>query len=246
MADRCGGRDARALRAQSLARLFDLALCRDHGGVVLAGFIPTRPAPDASPLLAQAANALATLEHAQAEAEASAEPEDGDDLVLEWASRNLSAASERLLSPADRIERAVAPWSTYLALPLFAFSAAGVTLDVDLSSPDAGRILLGVILGLVVGKPLGICLASLAAVKARVARAPKGVGLRVFIGAACLCGIGDTVSLLMADQAFPAGDVSAIAKIGVLAGSVLAAIVGAAIIATGPGKAIGDDALTPA
>jgi NhaA family Na+:H+ antiporter len=220
-----------------------------HGalaGVVLAGFIPTRPAPDASPLLAQAANALATLEHAQAEAEASAEPEDGDDLVLEWASRNLSAASERLLSPADRIERAVAPWSTYLALPLFAFSAAGVTLDVDLSSPDAGRILLGVILGLVVGKPLGICLASLAAVKARVARAPKGVGLRVFIGAACLCGIGDTVSLLMADQAFPAGDVSAIAKIGVLAGSVLAAIVGAAIIATGPGKAIGDDALTPA
>jgi Na+:H+ antiporter, NhaA family len=218
-----------------------------HGalaGVALAGFIPTRPAPDASPLLAQAANALARLEHAQAET--SAGSDDEDDPVLEWASRNLSAASERLLSPADRLERAVAPWSTYLALPLFAFSAAGVSFAADLSSPAAGRILLGVILGLVVGKPVGICLASLAAVKTHIARAPKGVGLRAFVGAACLCGIGDTVALLMADQAFSAPGISAIAKIGVLAGSVAAALLGAAIIATGPGPAIADASQTPA
>ena len=151
-----------------------------------------------------------------------------------------------MLSPADRIERAVAPWSTYFALPLFAFSAAGVGFNADLSSPGAGKILLGVILGLVVGKPLGICLASLAAVKTRIARASSGVGMRAFIGAACLCGIGDTVSLLMADQAFPHGGDAAIAKIGVLLGSVLAAALGAAIIAVGPGASIASEAQTPA
>jgi NhaA family Na+:H+ antiporter len=67
---------------------------------------------------------------------------------------------------------------------------------------------------------------------------PEGAGLRAFIGAACLCGIGDTVALLMADQAFPSDPMAAsIAKIGVLIGSVIAAALGAAIIATGSGVA---------
>jgi NhaA family Na+:H+ antiporter len=220
-----------------------------HGalaGVVLAAFVPTRPSPDASPLLAQAANALAALEHAQAEAKASMVSDDELDPVLEWASRNLSAASERLLSPADRLELAVAPWSTYLALPLFALSATGVSFDVDFSSPDVVKILLGVVLGLVVGKPAGILLMSFAAVRVRIARIPKGVGLRAFMGAACLCGIGDTVALLMADQAFPTSADAAVAKIGVLTGSVLAAGLGAAIIASGPGADIGDKEETSA
>jgi NhaA family Na+:H+ antiporter len=217
---------------------FSLHSAGVHGalaGVVLAGFIPTRPTPDAAPLLAQAANALAALENARADATQSGDGEKNEDPVLEWASRNLSAASERLLSPADRIERAVAPWSTYVALPLFAFSAAGVSFVADLSSADARRIVLGVVLGLVIGKPLGIGLAAFAAVKTRIARAPMNVGLRTFVGAICLCGIGDTVALLMADQAFPHGDYAAIAKIGVLTGSALAAALGAAIIAGGPG-----------
>jgi NhaA family Na+:H+ antiporter len=208
-----------------------------HGalaGIALAAFLPTRPTPAAAPLLAQAATALAALEHAQSNEDVD------DDPVLEWASRNLSAASERLLSPADRIERAVAPWSTYLALPLFAFSATGVGLNVDLSAPGAIRILLGVILGLVIGKPLGVCMAAWAATRAHIARMPDGTGLRAFIGAACLCGIGDTVSLLLADQAFPTAAAEAsIAKIGVLIGSVLSAALGASIILLGhnaPGR----------
>ena len=60
--------------------------------------------------------------------------------VWDWASRNLSAASARLLSPADWFELAVGPWSTYLVLPLFAFSAVGVPLSIDLSlSWSVGR-----------------------------------------------------------------------------------------------------------
>jgi len=202
-------------------------------GVLLAAFLPTRPTPAAGPLLAQAATALAALEHAENEAKQSG----GDkrrveqEPIWDWASRNLSAASERLLSPADRIERVVAPWSAHVILPLFAFSATGVALAVDPSAPGAMSILSGVILGLVIGKPLGVSLASLLAIKARIAVVPDGITLRNFIGAACLCGIGDTVALLMADQAFPQGPDSSIAKIGVLIGSVLAAALGAAVLA---------------
>ena len=211
-----------------------------HGalaGVVLAGFLPTRPAPDAGPLLAQAANALTALDIAQGDKNAD---EKDRSTVLDWAGRNLSAASERLLSPADRVERAVAPWSTYLALPLFAFSAAGVSFNADLSAPGALSIVAGVILGLVVGKPLGIGIFSFVALKTGIARAPKGIGTSTFIGAICLCGIGDTVALLLADQAFTESRDAAIAKIAVLIGSVLAAGLGAAIIALGPAAASAD------
>jgi NhaA family Na+:H+ antiporter len=201
-------------------------------GVILAVALPTRPAPAVGPLLGQAATALAALEHAENEAKQS-----NDDTrrieqepIWDWASRNLSAATDRLLSPADRIERAVAPWTAYVILPLFAFSATGVSLSVDLSSPDAWPILLGVILGLVIGKPLGIALASWVAIKARIAAAPDDVTVGNFIGAACLCGVGDTVALLMADQAFPQGMESAVAKIGVLIGSALAAVLGALVL----------------
>jgi len=204
-------------------------------GVILAAFLPTRPTPAAGPLLAQAATALAALEQAENEAkETDAQRRIEQEPIWDWASRNLSAASDRLMSPADRIERAVAPWSAYLILPLFAFSATGVNLAVDLSSPSIWPILLGVILGLVIGKPLGICLASWLAISARVAVAPDDVTLRSFIGGACLCGVGDTVSLLMADQAFPQGPESAIAKIGVLLGSVIAAALGAFILSPRP------------
>ena len=209
-----------------------------HGalaGIFLAAFLPARPAPSAAPLLAQAATALAALEHAESEIRAAGSPTSiQQEPIWEWASRNLFAASDRLLSPSDRIERAVAPWSSYVVLPLFAFSATGVGLAVDLSSPDAARVLGGVVLGLVIGKPLGICLAALGAVRTGIGRVPGDVTLRGFIGAACLCGIGDTVALLMADQAFPHDGDSAIAKIGVLIGSVLAAALGALIIAVRP------------
>lgn len=207
-----------------------------HGalaGIVLAGFIPTRPPPEAGPLLAQAATALAALEHAQQNPEG-----DGENPVLDWASRNLSAASERLLSPADRVERAVAPWSTYVVLPLFAFAAAGVPFNVDLSGPESAGILVGVILGLVIGKPLGICATAWVATRLGIARMPDDLSLRLFVGAACLCGIGDTMALLLADQAFVGHPrAAAIAKIGVLIGSLSAAALGAAIIAIGPSDA---------
>ncbi len=204
-------------------------------GIFLAAFVPTRPAPAAAPLLAQAATALAALEGAEAdiEREGAGTRRLDQEPIWDWASRNLTAAAERLSSPAERLERAVSPWTAYAILPLFAFSATGISLHVDFTSHDAGTILLGVILGLVVGKPIGVALAAWLAIKSRLAIAPTGVSLRLFLGAACLCGVGDTVALLMADQAFPAGPDSAVAKIGVLIGSTIAALLGASILAAG-------------
>ncbi|HEY2445997.1 MAG TPA: Na+/H+ antiporter NhaA [Rhizomicrobium sp.] len=198
-------------------------------GIALAAFLPARPFPNPAPLLAQAATALAELEAAENEAQS------GDlGLVREWASRNLSAASERLLSPADRIEKAVAPWSTYFVLPLFAFSATGVGLHVDLSAPNVAGVFWGTILGQAFGKPLGVCASAWLAIRTNGASLAEDIGLRAFLGAAFLCGIGDTVSLLFADEAFPANaDAAAVAKIGVLIGSVLAAALGALIIGRG-------------
>jgi NhaA family Na+:H+ antiporter len=206
-------------------------------GVILAVFLPTWPRPAAAPLLAQAATALAELEHAEHDASMASDPLHGIEQqpLWDWASRNLTAASERLLSPADRIERAVAPWTAYVILPLFAFSATGVALDVDIGSSATWPILVGVILGLVLGKPLGIAAASWFAIKTKLALIADDVTPRNFVGAAFLCGVGDTTALLIADQAFTSGSYAAAAKIGILVGSMVAAGIGAAILAWGHG-----------
>ena len=204
-------------------------------GVFLAVCLPTRPAPAAGPLLAQAANALAALEHAENERRQAGPdaPSLAQEPIWDWASRNLSAASARLLSPADRIEVAVGPWSVYVVLPLFAFSATGVHLSIDLSQPGAARVMVGVVAGLVLGKPLGVGVASWLALKTRLAAAPDGITPTQFFGAACLCGVGDTVALLMADRAFPVGMGASIAKISVLLGSSIAATLGTLILVAG-------------
>jgi NhaA family Na+:H+ antiporter len=242
-------------RAAAVALWLTLHLAGVSGalaGVVLAAFLPTRPSPSAGPLLAQAATALAELEQAErdlgrsekADARAGAKAGAGgrkprrveQEPIWDWASRNLSAAAARLLSPAEEVERELAPWSTYVVLPLFAFTAAGVPLAADLAAPDAGRVLWGTALALAIGKPLAIFGATWLAVRARIAIGPAGAAPMAFLGAAFLCGIGDPLSILLAEQAFgPAhAGYATIAKLGILAGSALAATLGIAALALSP------------
>src|SRR5262249_42068537 len=133
----------------------------------------------------------------------------------------------RLLPPAERVERGAAPWSTYVVLPLFAFTAAGVSIVADFDLPYSPRVLIGTALGLALGKPVGMIAATWIAVRARIGDFPAAAAPMAFLGATLLCGIGDPLSFLMAEQAFPSSAYAAIAKIGVLAGSVLAALLGA-------------------
>jgi NhaA family Na+:H+ antiporter len=200
-------------------------------GVALAFVLPTRPTPAAGPLLAQAATALAELEHAEREARRQGDAGNlAQEPIWDWASRNLSAAAARLSSPAEQVERDLEPWSTYLVLPLFAFTAAGVPLAADLHAPGAWPVFAGVVLALVVGKPLGIVASVWLGAKARIAIAPDA-SIAAFVGAACLCGIGDPLSILMAQEAFAsqggaAQGLAAVAKLAILVASALAAGIG--------------------
>jgi NhaA family Na+:H+ antiporter len=141
----------------------------------------------------------------------------------------LDAIHERLESPADRMLRHAAPRSSYLVLPLFGLVNAGVVLEV---ATFAGReaLMLGTAAALVVGKPLGFIAATLLAVKLGIAAKPEAYTWRQLAGAGALAGIGFTMSLFIAGQAFSVNADFAAAKIAIFVGSVLSALIGTAIL----------------
>ena len=126
------------------------------------------------------------------------------------------------VSPVERLERRLHPWTSFLVVPLFALANAGV----DIGGDGPVRVTVGVVVGLVLGKTVGITLASWAAVRLGLARLPKGVSWPMLAGTGAVAGIGFTVSLFVTELAFDPGPVQDAAKVGVLAASVLAAAVG--------------------
>jgi NhaA family Na+:H+ antiporter len=152
--------------------------------------------------------------------------------------RELDAIHDRLESPADRLLRNVAPRSSYLVLPVFALANAGVVLTAEVMGGH-GRLMAAIVCGLALGKPVGFLLASWLAVKAGIAEKPATYTWRHLAGAGALAGIGFTMSLFIAGQAFPVPDDFAAAKIAVFAASVVSAIAGIAILwgARDPGVA---------
>jgi NhaA family Na+:H+ antiporter len=131
--------------------------------------------------------------------------------------------------PADRVAHLLHPWSAALCVPLFAFFAAGVDLRaIGLSEALSAPVALGIMLGLVIGKPIGIV--GTAWLVARFTRAtlPKSIHWSDISAIGVLAGIGFTVSLLITELAFPGQpDTVAEAKIAVLAASVVAAALAA-------------------
>ena len=134
-----------------------------------------------------------------------------------------------MTAPLLRLEHALHGFSAFVVMPLFAFSNAGVSLTGSSSS----SVTLAVILGLVIGKPLGITGAALAAVRFHIAALPAGVTWTGLHGCAWLGGIGFTMSLFIASLAFQGTNLLDSAKLGILGGSILAAIVGTIIVRNG-------------
>ncbi|WP_318366293.1 Na+/H+ antiporter NhaA [Enterobacter sp.] len=141
--------------------------------------------------------------------------------------------------PLDKLEHALNPWVTFMILPLFGFANAGVALSGmtmdDLLSP----VPVGVALGLFLGKQVGIFGLSLLAVSLGLARRPENSSWLQVYGVSVLCGIGFTMSLFIGNLAF-AGSPLLVdeVKVGVLAGSVLAALAGILILRLAPVKTI--------
>lgn len=147
--------------------------------------------------------------------------------MLEAAMEHLEKTLVRAQSPLHRLEHALHPWSTYLIMPIFAFFNAGVTL----SGAGLGAVGMGAFLGLLLGKPLGILLVCWLAVRLGIAVLPAGVNWPMILGAGFLGGIGFTMSLFVAALGF--ADAPALldqAKLGVLASSVVAAIIGLLVV----------------
>jgi NhaA family Na+:H+ antiporter len=133
-------------------------------------------------------------------------------------------------SLARRFEHALHPFVTFLIMPVFALANAGLRFTGNLSETFSQPIALGVILGLLFGKPIGITLASWSAVKLRLAALPSGVGWREIHGASWLGGIGFTMSLFIAGLAFQDPVLLREAKLGIFAGSLLAGSVGSLLL----------------
>ncbi len=143
----------------------------------------------------------------------------------------LAALSREAVSPLARAEAFLHPWVSFVVVPLFALANAGVDLSAGALS-DAARspVALGVLLGLVLGKPLGIALATWAAVRTGLGRLPAGTDWRDVIGVGSVAGIGFTVSLLVTDLAFEGSPMLELAKAGILLASVLAGGIGALVL----------------
>lgn len=134
--------------------------------------------------------------------------------------------------PLAALEHALSPWVSFLILPIFAFANAGLSLR-DLSLDNMlSQIPVGIALGLFIGKPLGIYGAVRMALASGFGEMPHGATRIQLFGTAILGGIGFTMSLFIGMLAFPSVETSAEVRLGVLAGSLLSALVGYAVLVT--------------
>lgn len=190
-------------------------------GVLLAFAIPTRTRINAQEFSDKARGLLEYFDRT----------ETGDLLVLtskgqQEAIFGLERESEGVTAPLLRLEQALHGFTAFVVMPLFALSNAGVSLGGSFE----GGATTAVLLGLVIGKPLGITGAALVAVRTRLASLPDGVSWTALHGCAWLGGIGFTMSLFIAALAFDGTPLLDSAKVGILGGSILSGVTGGLII----------------
>jgi Na+/H+ antiporter NhaA len=127
----------------------------------------------------------------------------------------------------------VHPWSAFIVLPLFAFANARIEVSGDaITDAATSPVSLGIIAGLVVGKPVGIVAATWLATRLNLGSLPHGVTMKHVIGGGALGGIGFTVALFITGLAYTDTDLITQAKMGITAASLLAALIGIAILRT--------------
>lgn len=131
--------------------------------------------------------------------------------------------------PLHDFEHILAPWSSFVILPLFAFANAGVSFDGIDVSMISSPLLLAIACGLIIGKPVGVFGFSYISVKLGLAKLPDGINFKQIFAVAVLCGIGFTMSMFLASLAFDAGageSVNTLSRLGILLGSTVSATLG--------------------
>ena len=201
-------------------------------GILVAMLIPVRPRVTVEAFVRGAENFMHGL---------STTGDDDDVAVpdtyhLNAVERHREVAAD-ILPPGLVLEHMFHPVQVWFILPLFALANAGVAIGGDLMAVLANPLALGIIVGLVVGKPLGICLLSWLAVRTGSSALPAGVTWGQIAGAGCLAGIGFTMSLFISDLAFDNATLIATAKVGILAASLASGVVGFIILSRSLPKA---------
>ncbi|HZC98664.1 MAG TPA: Na+/H+ antiporter NhaA [Actinomycetes bacterium] len=145
---------------------------------------------------------------------------------------HLAGLTREAVSPLARLEHALHPWTSYVVIPVFAVANAGVSISRStLGDALAGGVTLGLVAGLVVGKTVGVTVFTWVATRTGTTRLPEGVRWSQLVGVAALAGIGFTVSLFIASLAFQTRALQDSAKVGILAASLLAGLLGALLLA---------------
>jgi NhaA family Na+:H+ antiporter len=145
--------------------------------------------------------------------------------------REASSEMRHSVSTAERLEQQLHPWTSYLIVPLFALANTGVSLDLSsLGRALTSSIGLGVALGLVAGKTIGVSVFSRLAHSLGFGSLPEGMSWRQLLGLSSLAGIGFTVALFIATLAFEQPELQEQAKVGILVGSLASAVLGASIL----------------
>jgi len=195
-------------------------------GVLVAMVIPVRAGIDPEAFLTQTSERLKELQAARLTPTSMVQDRSQMSAITEV----LENASQ--MRPAGlALEQMFHPFVAFLILPLFAFFNAGVVIDGSVFDALTAPVGMGILLGLVFGKQIGILLFSWIAVATKQAELPEGVGWLGIYGGACLAGIGFTMSLFVTELAFEGGGLMTTqAKVAILAASVVAAAWGAIVL----------------
>jgi Na+:H+ antiporter, NhaA family len=190
-------------------------------GVLLALSIPEASRIDEKEFVSRSRELLVEFERVSSERPAKAVAEDQQDIV-----RGLEDRCENVTTPLRRIEHQLHPWVSILIMPVFALANAGVTLSRDIVPTLTSNIALGIILGLIVGKQLGLTLFSWIGARVGFVSIPAGTRWSRIYAVSWLGGIGFTMSLFIANLAFEESPFLEPAKIGILFASLIAGTVG--------------------
>ena len=155
---------------------------------------------------------------------------------VDFEALQLARVARDSVAPLNRLEHGLAPWTSFLVVPLFALANAGISFDgADLGSAITSGVALGVAVGLVAGKTFGVTLFAWLAVRLGAGVLPRGADWRMMTGLAMLAGVGFTVSLFITELAFETNAVlTDLAKIGIFIGSAIAGIGGYLLLRSRP------------
>jgi NhaA family Na+:H+ antiporter len=196
-------------------------------GVVLALFIPSRGKYNTDKFVEEVNRGMGEFQC----------PPDGCGFSILLNPKHMNAvqsielACHHVETPLQRLEHGLHPWVAFLVVPLFALANGGLTLgDMDFTRALHDPLTIGILLGLTVGKPLGITLCCYLALKTRLASLPTGVTWPNIIGVGCLGGIGFTMSLFIANLSFIDPETLSYSKLGILIASITSAVIGLAFL----------------